>query len=182
MWGATHTINDLGVFAINEIQTEAGFNAVGLDKCDNKKVKTNKWTQFICFWIEYYWRPILLWMRWVFFRVQEWLRYLLWHLKWWYKIVPTLFSRGRLMLERINTLNKQLTKLDLLCHSFEEKYLKKKNDKAEEEEQKGTLGGSDKKPATNCVSIRKAYEFKKSGYYWLKPGCAKNPMRVFCDY
>ena len=44
MWGPTHSINNLGVFAINEIEVEAGFNAVGLDKCNNDKLKTNRWT------------------------------------------------------------------------------------------------------------------------------------------
>ena len=38
------------------------------------------------------------------------------------------------MLGRINTLNKQLSKLNLLLNTFEEKYLKAKNEKAEEAE------------------------------------------------
>jgi hypothetical protein len=32
------------------------------------------------------------------------------------------------------------------------------------------------------VAIKKAFEYKKSGYYWLKGPCTKTPLRAFCDY
>lgn len=44
------------------------------------------------------------------------------------------------------------------------------------------LGTVSKHPSNSCFTIKKLAPFKKSGYYWIKPDCVPNPLRVFCDF
>ena len=44
------------------------------------------------------------------------------------------------------------------------------------------IGTSVSSPAKDCISIRKAYPHKISGYYWVNPDCTSVPLRVFCDF
>ena len=37
-------------------------------------------------------------------------------------------------------------------------------------------------PGKDCWHIKQLIPFKKSGYYWIKPRCAKKSLRVFCDF
>jgi len=30
--------------------------------------------------------------------------------------------------------------------------------------------------------IKKKAEYKKSGYFWVKTVCSKNPIRVYCNF
>ncbi len=39
-----------------------------------------------------------------------------------------------------------------------------------------------KNAAKNCHFIKEKQSYKRSGFYWLKPECAKQPLRVFCDF
>ena len=44
------------------------------------------------------------------------------------------------------------------------------------------IGVHSSNPAKNCHFIKEKYIYKKSGFYWLKPECSKQPIRVFCDF
>jgi hypothetical protein len=46
----------------------------------------------------------------------------------------------------------------------------------------GILGGSIDKPSESCVSIKNMYRYKRSGYYWIKPPCAKKALRTYCHF
>ena len=38
------------------------------------------------------------------------------------------------------------------------------------------------KPGEDCLSIKKLFPLKRSGYYWIQPSCSLSPIRVFCDF
>lgn len=44
------------------------------------------------------------------------------------------------------------------------------------------VGTSQHSPATNCLSLRQLYSEIKSGFYWIKPECSSEPMKVWCDF
>lgn len=46
----------------------------------------------------------------------------------------------------------------------------------------GELGCSSKSAATDCLAIIRDRPFKKSGFYWLQNKCAKQAIRMFCDF
>lgn len=42
--------------------------------------------------------------------------------------------------------------------------------------------GSEMSPALDCLEIKKKYTNPISGFYYIQPECAKNPVRIFCDF
>lgn len=46
-------------------------------------------------------------------------------------------------------------------------------DKKKGEDAKGPVGVHSKSPAKNCHFIKEKQSYKRSGFYWLKPECAK---------
>jgi hypothetical protein len=34
----------------------------------------------------------------------------------------------------------------------------------------------------SCEEIKMLYDYKKSGFYWIKSECNKKPLRIFCDF
>jgi hypothetical protein len=44
------------------------------------------------------------------------------------------------------------------------------------------IGASVESPASDCHVIKTVNPLRKSGFYWIKPPCAKKPIRVYCDF
>ncbi|CAG9474050.1 unnamed protein product [Plasmodium vivax] len=42
-------------------------------------------------------------------------------------------------------------------------------------------GDSSSYPASDCSVIKNVQEIPQSGFYWIKPKCAPEPLRVYCD-
>ncbi|GAW82718.1 LCCL domain-containing protein [Plasmodium gonderi] len=42
-------------------------------------------------------------------------------------------------------------------------------------------GDSSSYPASDCSVIKNSQEIPQSGFYWIKPKCAPEPLRVYCD-
>jgi hypothetical protein len=57
-----------------------------------------------------------------------------------------------------------------------------KKENSEESKKEIDPIGSFDNPAPNCLHIKTLNKSSLSGYYFIKPDCGDNPLRVFCDF
>lgn len=65
---------------------------------------------------------------------------------------------------------------------FKKKFAKSEEKGKDELNNQIPLGASEEAPGQNCVHIKTVYKSAISGFYWIKPECTKEPIKVWCDF
>lgn len=82
----------------------------------------------------------------------------------------------------LDKLNELIEQIDKYMNEFEFKYLKVEAEKNAIAIKQSQFGNNEFKPIESCDHLKQAYPSKKSGYYWIKDKCMKDPLRMFCNF
>ena len=92
------------------------------------------------------------------------------------KIIYKLLEKGQAIAKLITNLEEKLVSLDIKMNNYRN-FLS-----SEQFDLLSSMGANAMNPIRDCSFIHKAFPHKTNGFYWIKPECAGEALRVFCNF
>jgi len=92
------------------------------------------------------------------------------------KVIYKLLEKGDAITKIISKLEEQMKSLDIKMTTYQA-FLDNDNSLI-----LSSQGSSSLNPIRDCASIHKAFPHKTNGFYWIKPQCSPNALRVYCNF
>ena len=175
--------NDKVVYGISHLKIKTGAREVHLKDCNSEtNSQLNKWFVDDANFVDVSPPPKLAYEFQHLYDNTNRLLDLVHTIMTWPPRIEQMMQKAKLIASQTVKIENDINGLDLKLEQFKSNYLVEEEEDAKKDSGLGTVGASATRPAISCAFIKNLFPYKMTGYYWIKPECAKVAIRVFCDY
>ena len=175
--------NDKVVYGISDIKIKTGAKEVHLKDCNSEtNSQQNKWFVDDANFVDVSPPPKLAYEFQHLYDNTNRLLDLVHTIMAWPPRIEQMMQKAKLIASQTVKIENDINGLDLKLEQFKSEYLVEEEEDAKKDSGLGTVGASATRPAASCAFIKNLFPYKMTGYYWIKPECARVAIRVFCDY